>query len=601
MKLKLVMASLLSGFFMALGLVGITGAASNPFSQEMNLTAEGFVNEVNPDAHGNLWLSEYEADRVWQVNLATDVYTIYEGLPNASDARRDTAGNVWWSDDDGGNLGRISLSAGTVTTWTLMEPGEGYPSGIAFDDSGHVWVTDSGNPNVYYLNLTSNTVFTYTYYGSFSPYILFHDNYLWLGDDGSGQIVRLNPAANQFTRWQLHTSSKPEGLAVNSSGHIWWADYGLGALGRLEPTENRVTTYDLPVGVHPEMVALDGENVWYSEAGRSAFGVLNPATAYGTSTTVIPVTTTVASSSRTITESISSSVPISTGVAVWSPVVITTAYDSDGWQIYELPSEAYPWGIAAIEGEIYLADTGRDKLVHVSWNDSPVLVINTGLTVDEGGTETITNAMLLVTDTDNTPAELVYTVVDSPDNGALKLGVTLSDTFTQKDIDDGILAYEHNGSETTSDSFVFSVSDGAGGTIGNTTFNISVKSVNNPPVLVNNTGLIVNQGGTKTVTSAMLLVTDTDNPPAELTFSVEVVPDNGALKLGGTLSDTFTQKDIDDGILAYEHNGSETTSDSFVFSVSDGAGGTIGNTPFNITVTPIVEVYKIYLPVTLKN
>jgi len=127
MKLKLMMASLLSGLIMALGLVGITDAASNPLGQEMNLTAGGSVYEVNPDAHGNLWLSEYAADRVWQVNLATDVYTIYEGLPNASDARRDAAGDVWWSDYDGGNLGRISLSAGTVTTWTLIEPEEGYP------------------------------------------------------------------------------------------------------------------------------------------------------------------------------------------------------------------------------------------------------------------------------------------------------------------------------------------------------------------------------------------------------------------------------------------------------------------------------------------
>jgi len=482
MELKLVMASLLSGLIMALGLVGITGAASNPLGQEMNLTAGGSVYEVNPDAHGNLWLSEYDADRVWQVNLATDVYTIYEGLPNASDARRDADGNVWWSDYDGGNLGRISLSAGTVTTWTLMEPGEGNPYGIAFDDSGHVWVTDDDNPKVYHFDPTSKKVDIYTYDGLYSSYILFHDDYLWLGDygNGSGQIVRLDPAAEQSTRWQLPTGTNPVGLAVNNSGHIWWVDYGLdglGSLGRLEPTENRVTTYDLPVGVHPTMVAMDGENVWYSEGGRSAFGVLNPAAAHGTSTTVVPITTTVAPSSRVIGSGVSAAVPISTGVAVWSPVVITTTYDSDGWQIFELPSGAYPWGIAAVEGEIYLADTGRDKLEHVSWNDSPVLVNNTGLTVDEGGTKTITNTMLLVTDTDNTPAELIYTVEVVPGNGTLKLGGTATGSFTQKDIDDGMLAYEHNGSETSSDSFVFSVSDGAGGTIGNTTFNISVNPI----------------------------------------------------------------------------------------------------------------------------
>jgi len=126
---------------------------------------------------------------------------------------------------------------------------------------------------------------------------------------------------------------------------------------------------------------------------------------------------------------------------------------------------------------------------------------------------------------------------------------------------------------------------------------ISVTSVNDPPVLVNNTGLTVDEGGAETITSTLLLVTDTDNTPAELVYTVVVVPVNGTLKLGGTATVTFTQKDIDDGMLAYEHDGSETTSDSFVFSVSDGAG-TIDATSFNISITPMHETF---LPLILNN
>jgi Cadherin-like len=49
---------------------------------------------------------------------------------------------------------------------------------------------------------------------------------------------------------------------------------------------------------------------------------------------------------------------------------------------------------------------------------------------------------------------------------------------------------------------------------------------------------------------------------------------------------SFTQADINAGLLRYVHNGSASTGDSFTFTVSDGAGGTIAATTFNFTVMP---------------
>ncbi len=75
-----------------------------------------------------------------------------------------------------------------------------------------------------------------------------------------------------------------------------------------------------------------------------------------------------------------------------------------------------------------------------------------------------------------------------------------------------------------------------------------------------------------------------------MTFTLATVPTNGVLKLSGvvvTMGGTFTQDDINTNRLVYVHNGSETTSGSFAFTVSDGAGGTIGTTTFTVTVTPV--------------
>jgi cyclophilin family peptidyl-prolyl cis-trans isomerase len=218
----------------------------------------------------------------------------------------------------------------------------------------------------------------------------------------------------------------------------------------------------------------------------------------------------------------------------------------------------------------------------------PVLTTNAGLTVSQGTSGTITTSQLQVTDTDKPDAQLTFTVVTAPTNGTLSdngTGLAVGDTFTQADIDAGKLSYTNTGG--TSDSFAFSVSDGDGGSIPSTSFAITVTGA--VPVLATNTGLTVSQGATATITTSQLQVTDTAKSDSQLTFTVVTAPTNGALSDNGLAliaGSTFTQADIDAGDLKYANIGG--TSDSFVFNVSDGDGGTIPNTTFAITVTTSV-------------
>ena len=223
-------------------------------------------------------------------------------------------------------------------------------------------------------------------------------------------------------------------------------------------------------------------------------------------------------------------------------------------------------------------------------NDAPVLAVNAGLTLNEGATATIANTVLRVADGDNTAAQLTYTVGTAPTHGLLKKNgtqVSSGGTFTQDDLDNNRVTYAHDESETTSDHFIFTVADGAGGTIGTTTFHITIGSTNDAPVLVTNAGLTLSEGASATMANTVLRVTDTDNTATQITYSVGSVPSNGTLKKSGTAlssGSTFAQDDLDNNRITYTHNGSETTSDSFTFTVADGAGGTIGTTTFHITI-----------------
>ena len=202
-------------------------------------------------------------------------------------------------------------------------------------------------------------------------------------------------------------------------------------------------------------------------------------------------------------------------------------------------------------------------------NIPPELVTDLGLSITHGETGIIDSSLLLTTDADDETADLIYSVLTAPADGTL----SPADTFSQVDVDNGLLSFTQDVSGDTS--FEFTVTDGKD-TIGPFSFPITV--VNAEPFLAVDSGLALSSGSSETITSAMLNVTDTDNPPADLTYTVTSLPGQGTLVPGAV----FTQEHINAGLLSYTHTGSGD--DSFEFSVSDGET-TVGPFEFQIHVS----------------
>jgi hypothetical protein len=252
------------------------------------------------------------------------------------------------------------------------------------------------------------------------------------------------------------------------------------------------------------------------------------------------------------------------------------------------------FGFSVSDGTTTLAGNTFRITITTPGAGMPMIVTNTGSAVARGGTDFISSTELRTTDSNTGPGQLVYTVTTSPVNGTLRRSGATTTTFTQADIDTGIVTYVHNGGQTTSDSFRFNVSDGSTTLVGNM-FTFTVGGGGSPPAIVTNTGSTVAEGRTDVITSSELNTTDSDDTAAQLVYTITTAPANGTLRLNGSPTTTFTQADINANRVTYLHNGSETTSDSFAFRVSDGAN-IVGPTTFQITVTPVNDAV-----VTLEN
>jgi hypothetical protein len=108
------------------------------------------------------------------------------------------------------------------------------------------------------------------------------------------------------------------------------------------------------------------------------------------------------------------------------------------------------------------------------------------LTTLEDTPVTLTTSMLPITDLEQRPDQLTYTLATLPLKGILsKAGINLSagGTFTQADVDNGLILLTPKANVNGTDSFTFSVADGLGGVLANQTFAINVMLVNDAPTL----------------------------------------------------------------------------------------------------------------------
>ncbi|XP_069347979.1 chondroitin sulfate proteoglycan 4 [Eulemur rufifrons] len=197
--------------------------------------------------------------------------------------------------------------------------------------------------------------------------------------------------------------------------------------------------------------------------------------------------------------------------------------------------------------------------------------------VPEGGNRTLAPPLLRVTGPYfPTLPGLTLQVLEPPQHGALRREEGPQDealaTFSWREVEEQLIHYVHDGSETRTDSFVLvanaSEMDRQSHPVA---FTVTILPVNDqPPVLTTNTGLRMWEGATVPIPKEALGGTDGDSRPEDLVYTIEQ-PSNGRVALRaapGTEVRSFTQAQLDGGLVLFSHRGA--LDGGFRFSLSDG-------------------------------
>lgn len=217
-------------------------------------------------------------------------------------------------------------------------------------------------------------------------------------------------------------------------------------------------------------------------------------------------------------------------------------------------------------------------------NDETPQIFTRDFVVDEGEEMIIDITVLNAVDADEPLDELVFIVVTPPAHGMITKSIQ-DDTapvtrfpLTQIKKSTSIV-YQHDGSESTEDSFALCVSDGKY----NTTRIIPVFIIpvdDEEPMLSVNTGLRIEAvGESKTITPRNLEAQDVDSPDENITFIVRTPPRagrlirinyNGSTEILGK-NGRFTQKNINERLMLYSQDENiPSERDQIKFDLSDG-------------------------------
>ncbi|CAN2388811.1 Extracellular matrix protein [Pristimantis euphronides] len=200
-------------------------------------------------------------------------------------------------------------------------------------------------------------------------------------------------------------------------------------------------------------------------------------------------------------------------------------------------------------------------------------VINKGVTLKEGGKVTLTTDLLSTSDINSPDENLRFSITKAPSRGHLETtdqpGIPIT-TFTQLQLAGNKVYYIHTSEdEMKMDSFEFEVTDGYNPVF--RTFRISITDVDNKKPVLSMHDLVANEGESKLITPFELSADDLDTPDHLLRFTITQVPVHGNILFNCSRPvTTFTKQDLNENLISYRHDGSESIEDSFSFTVTDG-------------------------------
>jgi streptogramin lyase len=211
----------------------------------------------------------------------------------------DSDGMVWYSDFGAMFLGRMDPKTGKVTEYPIPVIKEGFPVGtldLEPDRDGNLWVGLMYQGGVAKLDRKTGKVQTWsvpkewqtdaTQQSFVSPTFSHVDGKVWVKNSDRAQILRLEPATNQWENFGTFTDPQTKrnigsyGINADRANNLYMLDFNAANIGILDGATKKLDILRTAIpNSRPRRGSVDAQNrLWFAEYDGNAIAVLDPKT-----------------------------------------------------------------------------------------------------------------------------------------------------------------------------------------------------------------------------------------------------------------------------------------------------------------------------------
>jgi streptogramin lyase len=245
---------------------------------QFNIPGGGFASEgITAGSDGNLWYSDYNGKKIGRVTPTGTITTFPvdrapTGIADGPDKSIWFVGNENPQPNPQGTAKIVNRTfAGVITEFPLA--GVTNPLALVVGSDGNLWFTDDGGSQVGRVT-PSGTLTLFPRGGSTFPTGIAAgpDGNIWFTERAANTIVRMTPTGDATTFTVPTAASSPRGIAAGPDGNLWFVEQDGNKIGRITPRLGTITEFPLPnAGSKPQRITAgpDG-NLWFSEQGTTS-------------------------------------------------------------------------------------------------------------------------------------------------------------------------------------------------------------------------------------------------------------------------------------------------------------------------------------------
>jgi virginiamycin B lyase len=244
----------------ALAFIGtaLAGALQAQSFTEYPISGDGAGIAAGPD--GNIWFTEDNAGKIGRITLSGVVteFSIPTAGSEPQSIARGPDGNLWFTENGAGKIGRIT-PAGTVTEFSLSNSSS-TPSSIVSGSDGNLWFTEFAAGKIGRIT-TSGTITEFQTPSDPAFIAPGSDGNLWFTERLGNHVDRIT-TSGAITQFPTLTMSRLVAITAGADGNLWFISDSDNKIGRIT-TAGAVSEFNFPSTARGEALAAgpDG-NIW---------------------------------------------------------------------------------------------------------------------------------------------------------------------------------------------------------------------------------------------------------------------------------------------------------------------------------------------------